>query len=94
MAVTLRGQPVPIADLRRYVFNRDGGCVFRFQRDHVCRGPLELAHVPERGKNAFGKKAPTDERHTVCECRGINGAPSRADREYERAYLASKEPGE
>lgn len=76
-----------MADLRRYVFNRDGGCIMRHRPGHACRGPLELAHVPERGHNAFGKKAPDDEHHTVCECRGINGAPTRADREYERTYL-------
>lgn len=88
---TLLGVPVTMGTLRSYVFNRDGGCIFRFEPGHQCRAPLELAHVPERGQNAYGRKPPDDEYHTVCECSGINAAPTKAHREFERAHLAKVE---
>ncbi len=84
----LHGQPCTMAQLRSYVFERDGGCIARIfdigQRVHECRdrwgtphSPLEtwrmtLAHVPEVGQNAYGSKPPDDELHTVTECYGSN----------------------
>jgi hypothetical protein len=93
-----------MAELRAYVFGRDRGCIFRHRGDHECRGAnglphapdarllLQLGHVPEAGRNALQKKAPDDELHTVTICASVNiPGESKADREYERSYIAAAE---
>lgn len=104
---TLRGQPITMAGLRAYVFERDRACVaWQFDAMHECRDSfstphapfelrfLQLAHVPEQGQNAYGKRAPDDELHTVAECARANAfpGPSRALREFERQWIAAHEP--
>lgn len=79
--------------LRRKVFNRDLGCIVPYvdpENDRPCKGMPTLDHVPERGKNALGKKAPDDEAHlvTVCAYHHTGQLWPETHRELERAYLA------
>jgi hypothetical protein len=78
--------------VRNEVFERDGGCVAaKVDPAHKCFGALTLEHVPERGKNALGKKAPTDAQHCIALCYGANSGGlqpwAELHREAERAYL-------
>ncbi len=75
-----------------YVFQRDNGCIaYRLDAAHQCEGRLTLAHVPELGKNAEGKKPPFDRWHLVTECWGANSGGlnpwSETHRHLERKYL-------
>lgn len=77
---------------------RDRGCIAaRLDPEHRCMGRLTLAHVPERGKNALGRKPPFDRYHLVVECLGANSGGTRPwsemHREIEREYLAGQYPG-
>ena len=79
--------------VRRAVFNRDMGCIVPYVdagESRPCKGMPTLDHVPERGRNAYGRKAPDDEAHLVTVCMyhhtGIQW-PER-HRELEREYLA------
>lgn len=79
--------------VRRAVFNRDMGCVVPTidpTNRYPCKGYPTLAHVPERGKNALGKKAPDDEAHLVAECayHNVDHPEGRDLREKQRQYLA------
>lgn len=102
---TLHGRPVAMGELRHYViFDRDRGCVASELRWHECRDrfgrphdphdlrKLELAHVPARGENALGKRAPDDELHGVAECHAANANVSAALREFERRWIELHEP--
>jgi len=93
-------------ELRHYVIvDRDRVCVaYMAPMPHECRdtwgtpheptdlGRLELAHVPAEGENAYGRKAPDDELHTVAECHNANVNVSRELRIFERSWLARREP--
>lgn len=85
-----RGVPVEVAE---DVFARDQGCIaFKLDGLHRCSGQPTLAHVPELGKNALGKKPPDDKYHLVVECLGANSGGtqpwSEMHRDLERAWLA------
>ena len=79
--------------LRFKVFNRDMGCIVPIvdpDNRYPCKGMPTLDHVPERGQNAYGRKAPDDEAHLVVVCMyhhtGVNWPEGH--REAERLYLA------
>lgn len=79
--------------LRRKVFNRDMGCIVPTvdpRNGYPCKGMPTLDHVPERGKNALGTKAPDDEAHLVVICTYHHTGRNwpEGHREQERAYLA------
>lgn len=73
--------------------------------EHECRGKwgakhdpfmvslMTLAHVPDEGANALGKRAPDDELHTVTECYGANvhRGPDRMLRSFERLWITQHE---
>jgi hypothetical protein len=104
---TIRGVPVDYAAMHSYIVRRDGTCLaFRMDIAHVCRGrdgrihspdnaaKLTLDHVPERGRNALGKKADSDEYHLVALCHRLNGgggSPSHDLRDFERDWIADHE---
>jgi hypothetical protein len=70
--VTLLGIPVPMGELREFVFWRDGGCLAkRFSPGHVCQGDLTLEHVLKVHDVTDGRQ--DNERHTVTLCHGLNG---------------------
>jgi len=80
-------------DVAQEVYERDRICLaLRFDGAHTCWGRLTLAHVPELGKNALGKKPPGDRYHLVVECLGANSGGlqpwSEMHRDLERAWLA------
>lgn len=81
-------------DVGQEVYERDEGVCLahRFDGLHKCQGGMTLAHVPELGKNALGKKPPDDRYHLVVECHGANSGGlrpwSEAHRDIERAWLA------
>jgi hypothetical protein len=81
-------------DVAEEVYDRDQRtCLaFRFDGAHTCWGRLTLAHVPELGKNALGRKPPSDKFHLVAECVGANSGGlrpwSEMHRDIERAWLA------
>jgi len=80
-------------EVAQEVYERDRGCVaFRLDDTHRCFGRLTLAHVPELGKNALGKKPRSDRYHLVAECYGANSGGTRPwsemHRDLERAWLA------
>lgn len=82
-------------DVAQEVYERDRVCLaFRMDGLHTCQGRLTLAHVPELGKNALGKKPPSDRYHLVVECMAANSGGlqpwSEMHRDIERAWLASK----
>lgn len=84
--------------LRRKVFNRDMGCIVPTVdrgESTPCKGMPTLDHVPERGKNGLGMKAPDDEAHlvTVCMYHHTGRLWPETHRELERAYLARWWPG-
>lgn len=79
--------------LRRKVFNRDMGCIVPDIDPHEqtpCKGMPTLDHVPERGMNALGRKAPDDEAHlvTICAYHHTGRQWPEQHRELERKYLA------
>lgn len=79
--------------LRLRVFNRDYGCIVPVvdpDDNYPCKGMPTLDHVPERGKNAMGKKAPDDEAHLVviCAYHHTGRIWPEGHRELERKYLA------
>lgn len=79
--------------LRLIVFNRDYGCIVPVidrNENTPCKGMPTLDHVPERGKNALGKKAPDDEAHLVviCSYHHTGRLWPETHRELERQYLA------
>ena len=101
----LAGESVTWEILREYIFERDQVCIgWRINHDHPCRdkwsnphGPgdlryMTLDHVPENGRNALGKKAPSDEWHLVAACHAFNvPGPSHDERDAERAWIAHQE---
>ncbi len=79
--------------LRIRVFNRDMGCIVPTvdpEYSYPCKGMPTLDHVPERGQNGLGTKAPDDEAHlvTVCMYHHTGRQWPEGHRELERAYLA------
>lgn len=88
-----RGTEIPAA-LRRYVHERDGGCVLRFLLDgHQCSGAVEIDHV--RASGALGRKSPTAAWNLVALCgRGhrYKTLHGRALRPLLTDYLARVEP--
>lgn len=79
--------------LRLTVFNRDMGCIVPYvdpDNDRPCKGMPTLDHVPERGRNGLGMKAPDDEAHlvTVCTYHHTGQLWPERHRDLERAYLA------
>jgi hypothetical protein len=79
-------------ELRIKVFERDQMCVAPLLNPSTsgpCSGRLTLDHVPSRGKNALGKRAPSDERHLVTLCWGhhIETNWGTSHRGVERWYL-------
>jgi hypothetical protein len=79
------------------VFLRDDGCIAaKYDPSHVCFGRLTLAHVPELGQNALGKKPPDDRYHLVAECLGANSGGlqpwSEMHRDIERRHLSKHYP--
>ena len=58
--------PIP-ADVRAYVRERDGGCVFsRLGIEHDCYGQLELDHV--RSSGGLGLRSPSTPDNLVVLC--------------------------
>ena len=79
--------------LRQVVWSRDWGCIVPTVdpgETTPCKGMPTLDHVPERGGNALGKKAPDDEAHlvTVCTYHHTGRLWPERHRELERVYLA------
>ncbi len=80
--------------LMQHVGKRDGyQCIVPYvdpAEPTPCKGMPTLDHVPERGRNALGKKAPDDEAHlvTVCAYHHTGRLWPETHRELERAYLA------
>lgn len=79
--------------LRQVVWTRDWGCIVPLAdpgETTPCKGMPTLDHVPARGGNALGKKAPDDEAHlvTVCTYHHTGRLWPERHRELERAYLA------
>jgi hypothetical protein len=62
----------------------------RFDVGHVCQGRLTFEHVPEAGKNTYGKKPPGDRWHGVAACLGANSPEGwcSTHRTEERAWLS------
>lgn len=84
--------------LRPKVMNRDMGCIVPYvdpDEPHPCKGMPTLDHVPERGRNGLGMKAPDDEAHlvTVCSYHHTGVLWPERHRELERQYLARWWPG-
>lgn len=77
------------------VFRREHGrCLAaKITPRHKCAGRLTLDHVPCRGRNALGKRAPSTVRHLVVVCMGASNDywPERS-REQERDHLAKFYP--
>lgn len=79
------------------VFQRDRGCIAAlYDSGHRCEGRLTLAHVPELGRNALGRKPDFDRYHLVVECLAANSGGTRPwsemNRAIERAHLAKHYP--
>jgi hypothetical protein len=77
-------------ELHEFVLARDDyRCIAtRFSSSHVCQGPLTFEHVPEAGKNAIGKRAPSNRYHGVAACQGAQNGWCLSHRDDERAWLA------
>lgn len=96
----MRRDPVTPA-LRRQILDRDGECLaHKLDQDHVCRDMWGTPHSPyetwrlslEHVKDQLraGLRAPSDPRHLVALCYGLNGSvPSKAQRAGFRAYLVT-----
>lgn len=76
-------------ELHEFVLRRDDyRCIAtRFSSSHVCEGHLTFEHVPERGKNAYGVRAPSNRWHGVAACLGAQTGWCLTHREDERAWL-------
>lgn len=75
-----------------YLFARDGGCVpARLGAPDPCAGRLTIEHVKD--KPMMGRRAPSDQRHTVLACLGHNlgWCLTTAAKDAERDYLARVE---
>ena len=87
-------------ELREAILERDGWCVLaKIDSDHQCRDIWGYPHHPadkarltiEHVKSdlRMGLRAPSDRKHLIALCGAANtGAPSKADRQAFRAYLA------
>ena len=97
--VRRRKHKVDMGSLRQQVFERDGVCIgYLFDQTHICadlagsHSPynldrMTLGHV--KGELRMGVRADSDPAHCVTECLKLNTKPpSKAEREFERAYLA------
>ena len=91
---TMLGVPVPMGELREFVFWRDHHvCAAKqYQAGHVCSGPLTLEHV--KGVHYPDDPRQDNERHTVTLCLGLNGISiaSHELREHLRARLRGLYP--
>lgn len=81
-------------ELALAVFERDRGCVAaHLDGGHICQGRLTLEHVPIRGRNAYGKKAPDELWSCIALCLGAQNAYwGETHREDERGYLEGLYP--
>lgn len=63
-------------------------------RGRLSPAHLEWAHVPERGQNGLGQRAPSDARHGVILCahHHHNGWENARGRDLERDYLLEQYP--
>lgn len=78
-------------DVAIEVFRREEGrCLAaKLTERHKCSGRKTLGHVPCRGRNALGKRAPSTPEHLVVICLGAsNDYWEERNRENERDHLA------
>ena len=96
---------VDMGALRREVFTRDKACLgYLHSPGHICRDAfgtshspfalnrMSLEHVHTEGLQ-MGLRAPSDPRHCVTVCYGLNGRPpSHEQREFFREHLRRMYP--
>lgn len=86
-------------EVRERVLRRDGRCFLADEPGHVCRDLWGTPHAPDdldrlslehvKTELAYGRRAPSDERHLLALCAFANvSVPSKAQRARMRAYLA------